>query len=233
MRKCFARIESSFTSTLDMNAVVKSPTEDFIPTRYSLLSRLQNWDDQESWRVFFDTYWRLIYSIALKSGLTEAEAADVVQETVICVANDIDKFKRDRKLGSFKGWLRNLTRWRIADQLRKRAPNLFGESFASNPDTSLMELAQIPDSVDAGLENVWEAEWQSNLMEAALERVKRRVKEEHYQMFDLNVIRQWPAKKVAETLEVSVAQVYIAKHRILALLKKEVRMLEKQWDGSN
>jgi len=216
-----------------MNAVVKSPTEDFIPTRYSLLSRLQNWDDQESWRVFFDTYWRLIYSIALKSGLTEAEAGDVVQETVICVANDIDKFKRDRKLGSFKGWLRNLTRWRIADQLRKRAPNLFGESFASNPDTSLMELAQIPDSVDAGLENVWEAEWQSNLMEAALERVKRRVKEEHYQMFDLNVVRQWPAKKVAETLEVSVAQVYIAKHRILALLKKEVRMLEKQWDGSN
>jgi len=212
-----------------MNDIVNSQTEEFIPTRYSLLSRLQDWDDQESWKDFFDTYWRLIYSIALKSGLTDAEAQDVVQETVICVARDIGKFKRDPKLGSFKGWLRNLTRWRIADQLRKRNPNAVGEEASSNGSTSLMDPAELPDPVDADLEHIWEAEWQSNLMEAALERVKRRVKEEHYQMFDLNVVRQWPATRVANTLEVSVAQVYLAKHRILALLKREVRMLEKQW----
>ena len=95
-------------------------SEDFIPTRYSLLSRLKNWDDQDSWKTFFDTYWRLIYSVALKSGLTEDEAQDVAQETIISVAKSIHKFKRNRELGSFKGWLRNLTRWRIADQLRKR-----------------------------------------------------------------------------------------------------------------
>ncbi len=212
-----------------MNETVTSRTEEFIPTRYSLLSRLQNWDDQESWKSFFDTYWRLIYSIALKSGLTEAEAQDVVQETIICVAKDINKFKRDRKLGSFKGWLRNLTRWRIADQLRKRKPNALGEDASSNGGISMVDLAEIPDPADAGLEVLWEAEWQSNLMEAALERVRRRVKEEHYQMFDLNVVRQWPANKVARILEVNIAQVYLAKHRILALLKREVRMLEKQW----
>src|SRR5882724_5301151 len=109
--KFFARIGSFFTSKSGMSQTMRLPTEDFIPTRYSLLSRLQNWDDQESWKNFFDTYWRLIYSIALKSGLTEAEAQDVVQETIICVAKDINKFKRDRQFGSFKGWLRNLTRW--------------------------------------------------------------------------------------------------------------------------
>ncbi len=216
-----------------MSEAVKLQTEDLVPTRYSLLSRLENWDDQESWRVFFDTYWRLIYSIALKSGLTEAEAEDVVQETIICVANDINKFKRDRQFGSFKGWLRNLTRWRIADQFRKRAPNRSEASLTSNEETKLMELAEIQSSADAGLEGVWEAEWQSNLMTAALERVKHRVKEEHYQMFDLNMVREWPASKVAQTLEVNIAQVYLAKHRILALLKKEVRLLEKQWDGVN
>ena len=43
-------------------------TEEFIPTRRSLLTRLKEWDDQESWQQFFDTYWRLIYSVALKSG---------------------------------------------------------------------------------------------------------------------------------------------------------------------
>ena len=212
-----------------MKDTVKPQTGEFIPTRYSLLSRLQNWDDQESWKDFFDTYWRLIYSIALKAGLTDAEAQDVVQETVICVAKDLDKFKRDRQLGTFKGWLRNLTRWRIADQLRKRKPAAFEAEALSASSANSVEPAGIFDSAGTSLEDAWEAEWQANLMEAALERLKRRVKEEHYQMFDLNVVRQWPARKVASTLEVSVAQVYLVKHRILALLKKEVRVLENQW----
>jgi RNA polymerase sigma factor (sigma-70 family) len=212
-----------------MSQMVKLQNEEFIPTRYSLLSRLQDWDDQESWKDFFDTYWRLIYSIALKSGLTEAEAEDVVQETVICVAKDIDKFRRDRRLGSFKGWLRNLTRWRVADQLRKREPNLLSEDPSSDGNPTSTEPSEIPVPVDAELEKVWEAEWQSNLTKRALERVRGRVKEEHYQMFDLNVLREWPANQVARTLDVNIAQVYLAKHRILALLKKEVRLLEKQW----
>src|SRR5262245_36768604 len=87
-----------------------------IPTRYSLLSRLKNREDHDSWKDFFDTYWRLIYSVAIRSGLSESEAEEVVQETVITIAKDIERFKRDRKLGSFKGWLRNTVHWRIADQ---------------------------------------------------------------------------------------------------------------------
>ena len=61
----------------------KSAEADFIPTRRTLLSRLKNFDDHLSWRNFFDTYWKLIYSVALKSGLRDAEAQEVVQETVI------------------------------------------------------------------------------------------------------------------------------------------------------
>ena len=200
------------------------PTEDFIPTRYSLLSRLQNWDDQDSWKEFFDTYWRLIYAVALKSGLTDAEAQDVVQETIISVAKNIRKFKHDRKLGSFKGWLRNLTRWRIADQLRKRTRVSPEEVEVAGDDVAAWETARISNSAEA--ESVWEDEWRVNLMNVALENVKRRVKEEHYQMFDFYVVKQWPVAKVARTLGVSAGQVYLAKFRVGALIKKEIRRLE-------
>ena len=91
-------------------------------------------------------------------------------------------------------------------------------------------MPETPEPADADLEKIWEKEWQKNLMEAAMERVKSRVKEEHYQIFDLNVIREWPAKKVARTLDVSVAQVYLVKCRIMVLIKREIRLLEKQWD---
>jgi len=208
-----------------MNASMALPSENRLATRYSLLSRLQDWDDQDSWRDFFDTYWYLIYSFALKSGLTEAEAQDVVQETIISVAKNIQKFRRDRSLGSFKGWLKNLTRWRIADQLRKRT-RLQGEDEDSRRPK--MDGREVPDA-DAGLESIWEAEWQTNLLETAIARVRRRVKEEHYQMFDLYVLRQWPVRKVAQTLEVTVGQVYLAKHRMTMLIRKELRALEQQW----
>lgn len=203
--------------------------DDLVPTRYSLLSRLQDWGDQESWRVFFDTYWRLIYSVALKAGLTQAEAEEVVQETIICVAKNIQKFKRDRGLGSFKGWLRNLTRWRIADQLEKRTGLSRGE--ADGAARKYQPLENIPDPADdaAGLD--WEEEWQAHLLKAAKQRVKSRVKEEQYQLFDFYVVKEWPIRRICQTLGVSAAQVYLAKHRITRLLRKEVRRLEKEWDA--
>src|SRR6266542_6306917 len=97
--------------------------EELIPTRDSLLSRLKDRRDDDSWRDFFNLYWRLIYGGALKAGLTEQEAEEVVQETVITVARRIPEFKYDPTVCSFKTWLLNLTRWRIVDQLRKRRPN--------------------------------------------------------------------------------------------------------------
>ena len=76
--------------------------DELIPTRQSLLSRLRNSEDDDSWQDFFDTYWKLIYSVAVKSGLTEVQAQDAVQETVIAVAKNIKEFRYDPKKCSFK-----------------------------------------------------------------------------------------------------------------------------------
>jgi DNA-directed RNA polymerase specialized sigma24 family protein len=89
-------------------------------TRRSLIERLADWGDQVRWQEFFDTYSKLIYSAARRSGLTDSEAQEVVHETVITVAKSIDKSKYDPAIGSFKAWLLQITRWRIADQFRKR-----------------------------------------------------------------------------------------------------------------
>src|SRR5215213_1869068 len=93
---------------------------EFLPTRWSLLSRLKDWDDQESWRQFFDAYWQLIYNTGCKAGLSHAEAQEVVQEVIISVAKKMGEFKADPASGSFKAWLLNITRWRITDQFRRR-----------------------------------------------------------------------------------------------------------------
>src|ERR1051326_4141157 len=110
-------------------------SEELIPTRDSLLSRLKNREDQESWQDFFDTYWKLVYGVAIKAGLTDQEAQEAVQETVITVARRIPEFKYDPAKCAFKTWLLNLTRWRIIDQIRKRKPQ-HGEMRARRSDAT-------------------------------------------------------------------------------------------------
>jgi RNA polymerase sigma factor (sigma-70 family) len=197
-----------------------------IATRRSLVDRLANWDDQRRWQEFFDTYWKLIYSAARKSGLADAEAQEVVQETVITVAKNIDRLKYDPAVGSFKGWLLQITRWRVADQFRKREPEGAKRTHLQD-DSFTATIDRVPDSRIVDLDAVWETGWKENLLEAAIARVKRKIDPKQFQIFDCYVRKEWPAQKVAERLRVSVGQVYLARHRVAALLKKEIKALEK------
>ena len=197
-----------------------------IATRRSLVDRLANWDDQRRWQEFFDTYWKLIYSAARKSGLADAEAQEVVQETVITVAKNIDRLKYDPAVGSFKGWLLQITRWRIADQFRKREPEGAKRPHLQD-DRFTATIDRVPDSRIVDLDAVWETEWKDNLLETAIARVKRKIDPKQFQIFDCYARKEWPAQKVAERLRVSVGQVYLARHRVAALLKKEIKTLEK------
>jgi RNA polymerase sigma factor (sigma-70 family) len=196
-------------------------------TRRSLVERLDNWEDRKHWQEFFDTYWKLIYSAARKSGLTDVEAQEVVQETIITVAKNVGKLRYDPAIGSFKGWLLNITRWRIADQFRKRQPTDLKRSHPRD-DRATATIERVPDAAAVDLDSVWDKEWQENLLAAAVARVKKRVDPKQFQIFDCYVRKEWPAQKVAADLRVSVGQVYLARHRISALLKKEINKLQKQ-----
>lgn len=214
------------------------PDQAFDPilTRHSLLNRLKDWGDQTSWQDFFDTYWRLIYNVAVKAGLSDTEAQEVVQETVIAVARKIGEFKTDPAHGSFSAWLMQLTRWRIADQWRKRGKvgrasrlSRTGETPALHSDDtgSTGEIERVPDPAGIPLDAVWEEEWEKHLMAAALERVKRMVSPRQFQMFDLHVRQELSVADTARTLQASVASVYMAKHRVARLVKKELARLQK------
>lgn len=198
--------------------------DELIPTRASLLSRLKDWQDETSWKVFFDTYWKLIYNAAVKAGLSDAEAQDVVQETVISVFKTIPDFQYKATGGSFKSWLLKLTAWRIGDQFRNRQRHIKAKrSAGSTARTATVD--GVPDPAGPELEAIWDEEWEQNLMHAATDRVKRAVDPKQYQIFYLYVLKNWPARKVASTLKVNLGRVYLAKHRIEALIKKELKCL--------
>lgn len=206
---------------------VLSLPEDPSATRSSLLHRLRDWGDHGSWQNFFDTYWKLIYSVAIKAGLSDVEARDVVQETVLAVAKQLRSGGYDRTKSSFKHWLCLITERRIIDHFRRRTdPKLRHRPVETGDPASTDTLARQPDPASLQLDQVWEEEWQKNLVDAALERVKQQVNPKQFQIFDLSVLRELPVSEVTSLLKVNAAQVYLARHRVGGLLRQEVRKLE-------
>ncbi|MGZ5538477.1 MAG: RNA polymerase sigma factor, partial [Chthoniobacterales bacterium] len=219
-----AKISRAWAKSAKERAMTRS---EVLATRRSLVDRLGDWNDRKRWQQFFDSYWKLIYGAARKAGLTEAEAQEVVQETLITVAKKIDSLKYDPAIGSFKGWLLNITRWRIADQFRKRKPDNARKSSRDDGEARTATIERIADPAGLELDEIWDEEWRRNRLQAAVARVKRKVDPKQYQIFDCYVFKEWPAQKVASELRVTIAQVYLAKHRLAALLKKELRAAER------
>jgi RNA polymerase sigma factor (sigma-70 family) len=204
--------------------------DELIPTRATLIHRLKDWQDDSSWRDFFETYWKLIYDFARKEGLTPQESEDVVQETMIAVARNIPNFKYDPALGSFKGWLFNMTRWRISDMYRKRSPAVAvpmppieGE-ISDHPDAEFIRLT--PDH-RGNLEAVWNEEWEKNIYEAAVAIIRTRLDPKKFQIYDLYVNKDCPADQIAKNYNIDVEQIYTLKSRVTEMIKAEVRRLEK------
>jgi len=210
-----------------------------IQTSPSLLDRLKTGDDTESWQEFYRMYGKVVRDFAIQAGLTDTEADEVVQETAIGIARHLPEYRYDPKVCRFKTWLLNLTSWRIKDQLKKRKPagaqRLTGSGEAPAPlsddTTRTATINRVPDPHVIDLDSQFEQEWRRNLLAAALDRVKGKFSLKHYQIFDLLVVKEWPAADVARSLGVSLANVYVTKHRVAAAVKKEVTRIEKEFEA--
>jgi RNA polymerase sigma factor (sigma-70 family) len=214
---------------VNKNAEQNMAAEATIATRQSLLSRLKDCDDHESWKTFFDTYSRLIYNTALKAGLTPAEGQDAVQETVISVMKSMPKFQYDPAKGSFKGWLMQLTSWRINDQFRKRRHDARRVHRNDPSPTATDTINGVADPNIQQLESIWDEEWETNLWDAAMHRIKNLVHPKQYQIFDLYVLQEQSVWDVARALKVNPGQVYLAKHRVSSAIKKEIKRLKENF----
>lgn len=209
--------------------IMAEDSRELIPTRMTLIERLKSWDDQESWREFFETYWKLIYCVAIKAGLSRQDAEDVVQETVVSVSKNITNFKADASYGSFKAWLLRMTRWRVMNRLSRRPPE---ETFRfhRNRGTISDEAGTATEESLAGpndqFDAIWDEEWSNNMLLVALDKLKRRVSAKHYQIYYAHVIQDMPVKKVCKLLGTNIAQVYLIKHRLSPLLKKALCEVE-------
>jgi RNA polymerase sigma factor (sigma-70 family) len=184
-----------------------------IQTRPSLISRLKQECNEDSWEEFFSLYSGLIYQLARRHELPDSEAEDVVQETMLKVIKAMKTFTYDPQQGSFKSWLMTITRRSIIDHFREQKQ--VEQARAVTEPVSTAEFEQ-----------QWDEDWQFVVADEALRRVRESVTPRLFQIFHTYVIQGRSATQTSRMLRVTLAGVYLAKFKVQRLLAREVKKLQ-------
>lgn len=188
-------------------------------TRPSLLVRIKDLRDEMAWGEFAQLYTPLIYRFARQSGLQDADASLVTQDVLVTVARTIHRFEYNRKTGSFRGWLKVVTRSRLTDFLRAQ-----GREVQGTGDTAMLHV--MDEQPDASQLDLWEREFRRTLFEWAVDRIRCDFEDTTWQAFWQTSVGDRETADVAEELGLSVGAVYIARSRVLARLRKEIEEVD-------
>ncbi|MBI5386477.1 MAG: sigma-70 family RNA polymerase sigma factor [Verrucomicrobia bacterium] len=201
-----------------------------VATDLGLLGRLRSWSDQESWREFCDLYTPFMLTYARRSGLSEAEAEDAVQETMLSVALKMRSFAYDPRKGRFRNWLGQLTGRRIADQIATRGR--LGSRHSAKAETggsSADEVGQVSDPAALqAFQRQWDEEWEQYLLDRADQRLRRQKDPRDYQVYDWCVVNQRPVGEACQMFGLNHAQVYQICHRMREALTEEIARLQER-----
>jgi len=197
--------------------------DDSSKTRLSLLLRVRDPHDDQAWHRFVTIYTPLIYRFAKRSGLQDADAADVTQEVFRTVTRSIKQFNYDSRIGSFRGWLKAVTRSRITDFQNGKSRQAVGTG-----DTAVH--AFIEQQTSQADDEFWEQEYQKRIFDLACETIRDEFAESTWQAFWQTAVEGIDAKQTAAQLGLSTGAIYIAKSRVTARLKREIQNIESE-DG--
>ena len=197
-------------------------------TRVTLLARIRDGRDGDAWQEFVQIYGPVVYRFARNRGLQDADAADLMQDVLRSVARNAPRMEYDPARGTFRGWLYTVTRNKIYNFLngQRHRPRGTGDSDAHE------RLDATPARDEDGPDADWEREYQRRLTARAMERVQEEFQPATWQAFWQTAVDGRPAAEVGTGLKMTPGAVYVAKSRVLARLRDEVKKMMDEEEAS-
>jgi RNA polymerase sigma-70 factor (ECF subfamily) len=187
-----------------------------VETSVSLLERLSDRPTDLDWTRLFALYQPLLRSWALRAGLGDADADDLVQETLTVVVREVAEFDRGR-VGAFRSWLRAILANRLRDFFRAR----HAHPVATGGSDFQERLDQL-EAPDSELSRLWDREHDHHVAGKVMKLVQNDVEAATWQAFRRQVLDGVPASTVAAELGLSHNAVLLAKSRVLKRLRAEL-----------
>ncbi|WP_422930216.1 RNA polymerase sigma factor [Singulisphaera sp. PoT] len=192
--------------------------DDSPDTRHSLIVKLRDPADTAAWREFASLYEPLVYRIARRKGLQDADAQDLTQEVFQALARSIDSW--DPARGSFRAWVSQITRNLLINLLAR------GNKFArGSGSTTVQFLLQEQPANDPSATAAFEDEHRRRVFQWAAERVQGEFNPATWQAFWQSTVEGRPPKEVAAELGITLGALYVARSRILSRLKRRIESL--------
>jgi len=192
-------------------------------TRVTLLQKLRQHPDEESWREFVRLYRPLIMSYAARFGADRHETEDIAQEALGIVARRIGSFERYNHPGSFRAWLRKVTASKVRRlfAVKARRPMTFGGS------TGLRLAASWPSPYD-NQDAIWNEEWAKRQLQVAMTRAREEVQPKTWRAFEMYVLEGRNAEDTAREMNMRPGMVYVCKSRVLQRIRDISNTLEQE-----
>ena len=190
---------------------------EFPETRDSLLLQIRDRSDRESWYEFAAIYRPIVYRMARRRGLQDADAQDLAQHVLLSVAGAITEWKADPQRARFRHWLARVARNAIVDAFRRVKPDA-----GQGGTTVLVRLGEEPASMDAEVEQ----EHRRELFRWVAKEIRPEFTEETWLGFWKTTVDGESIEDVARELGKSVGAVYTARSRVMKRLQEKVREQE-------
>jgi RNA polymerase sigma-70 factor (ECF subfamily) len=189
-------------------------------TSLSLLDRLRNSAESENWNRLFELYAPLLGAWLRKYDVQDTDANDLVQEVLLAVSKDLDKFDHGGHPGAFRGWLKAILVNRLRNfwRARDRRPQARGDSHMDD------RLAQLDDPASE-VSQIWNRQHDQYVLRQLLALAEPHFAPETWKAFCRVALEGIRADAVAREMEISLNAVFIAKSRVLSRLRQEAEGL--------
>lgn len=193
---------------------------EFPETRESLLAQVRSHDNREAWEQFASIYRPVIYRLARRRGLQDADAQDLAQRVLMAVASAIGRWEKTDKSVRFRHWLRRIARNAVVNALSR------GPRDPAAGGTSMQVLLMEHPNADLQADSWIDWEYRRELYLRAAQLVRRDVAPATWRAFEMTVIENCEIEKTAVELDKSVGVIYAARSRVMRRLREAVRELE-------
>lgn len=183
-------------------------------TSMSLLGRAVA-EDQEAWHQLVHIYGPLVQRWCRAAGLSDEDTAEVFQETFQVVANKLGTFKPQRKVASFRSWLKTIVRTKSIDLYRKSSR----QAAAIGGSEAQMRISELEDPFQDEDDEEQSASDDALVVQRAIELIRGEFDPRNWQAFEEVAMKERSAADVARELGVDPQTIRQANYRIRRRLR--------------